>query len=266
MTHSLLTWILCMYAIIITWCYVHLTHVVTHAPPTIVRLHDTNCSRNFHDAAFFSVDQEHRQHLQELFDDLDEFIQMSTIRYGAGNDPLIEGNVGQLLAQMAAYSNMAHERRRVCEIGFNAGHSAIVFLLANDRLEYHGFTLDVPATRLGLEFVTTQFRNRVVNVTLGKSIETVVHARARLLNACDVLVIDGGHYYDVARADILNFRALATDDHVLIMDDIGCHPGYCHGPSKAWTEAINDGIIGQSGCWGEQQRNRRGFCFGKYLI
>jgi hypothetical protein len=36
---------------------------------------------------------------------------------------------------------------------------------------------------------------------------------------CDLLFIDGGHSYEVAKADIENFKALATEDSLVIMDD-----------------------------------------------
>jgi hypothetical protein len=57
---------------------------------------------------------------------------------------------------------------------------------------------------------------------------------------CDLLFIDGGHSYEVAKADIENFKALATEDSLVIMDDTNMWA-----VEQAWAEAEVNGIVKQ---------------------
>ena len=156
------------------------------SPTTLTHTNLSTVSTSFHDCAFFTLSSEQEYRLNAMFADLGDFIDSANT---ADDKPLVEGNIGQLQAQMAAYTHLAENRRRVCEVGFNAGHSAIVFLLANTAIEYVGFTLDLPAARRGLEFIMTHFPHRNVTILFGDSVTTVVGSLARLSQACDVIVV-----------------------------------------------------------------------------
>jgi predicted O-methyltransferase YrrM len=54
----------------------------------------------------------------------------------------------------------------------------------------------------------------------------------------DLIVIDGGHEYQVALQDIINMGYLARSDTILIMDDICFEP-----VNRAWNECIKNGLI-----------------------
>jgi len=80
---------------------------------------------------------------------------------------------------------------------------------------------------------------------------------------CDMMLVDGGHVYDVARADIINFAKLANlENNVILFDD---HPStWSANFGKAWDEMITAGLI--------QERLRcvfknqwRGFCIGQIV-
>ena len=59
-----------------------------------------------------------------------------------------------------------------------------------------------------------------LNVTSGDSTKTlpefhVSHADMK----CDVIIVDGGHSEAVATADMENFKPMASNDHILVIDD-----------------------------------------------
>jgi hypothetical protein len=61
----------------------------------------------------------------------------------------------------------------------------------------------------------------------------------------DLVFIDGGHDYEVAKADLMNMRPLCTAETVVVMDDLTPWFRWGAGPSKAWTGAIRDGLVHQ---------------------
>ena len=73
-------------------------------------------------------------------------------------------------------------------------------------------------------YLQRKFPGRL-NVTLGNSMKTVpryfVNSRSTPRLTCDLIVVDGGHKYDVPRSDILNFARVASHPYnVIIVDDI----------------------------------------------
>ena len=130
---------------------------------------------------------------------------------------------------------------RVMEIGFNAGHSAEVFLKNNPTLELTSFDLGVhDYSSRAKEFIDMLYPNRHTLI-LGDSTVTVPKFSSEHPNAIfDVIFIDGGHTYDIATADILNCKMLAHKDTIVILDDTYYSSDYIHSyiidVNKVWTE------------------------------
>jgi hypothetical protein len=61
----------------------------------------------------------------------------------------------------------------------------------------------------------------------------------------DLVFIDGGHDYEVAKADLMNMMPLCTDTTVVIMDDLMPEWPFGEGPTRAWDEAIDEGLVCQ---------------------
>ena len=63
----------------------------------------------------------------------------------------------------------------------------------------------------------------------------------------DVIFIDGGHDYNIAKADIDNCQRLSHSDTIIILDDTmytrGWQKEYTLGPTKIWNEYLNSKII-----------------------
>ncbi|KXZ41183.1 hypothetical protein GPECTOR_678g812 [Gonium pectorale] len=162
----------------------------------------------------------------------------------------VEGNSASYPDQQRTFLALAANPcvRQVCEVGFNAGHSATVWLSAQPGLAVTSFELGVHNyTRVALDFLQSrESHRRRINVTWGNSLHTVPRAatEAPRRPPCDLLVLDGGHDFRTAMGDIINMRALAASPfHVLVVDDVYCSADWCHDPTSALEAAVNNGLV-----------------------
>jgi len=148
----------------------------------------------------------------------------------------------------------------VMEIGFNAGHSAEVFLQNNKDLTLTSFDLGghdyVPVAK---KYIDATYPNRHT-LLLGDSRVTV--PMYRQLNGdtkFDVIFIDGGHEYEIAKADLENCFHLAHKDTIVILDDTVFTPDWdaywTIGPTRTWMEHVDQHKI--------YELNRRDYYYGK---
>jgi predicted O-methyltransferase YrrM len=134
--------------------------------------------------------------------------------------------------------------RLVGEIGFNAGFSSLAFLSASADVQVVSFDIgchEVVGT--AKEFVDAQYPGRH-ELVLGDSACSVPRYRTQNPEASfDIVFIDGGHEYEEARDDISNMRALSHPGTSVVIDDLTPWFWWGEGPTRAWTEAISQGMI-----------------------
>jgi hypothetical protein len=113
-------------------------------------------------------------------------------------------------------------KERLLEVGVNAGHSALLALSSNPRLEYYGVDIMSHAyTAQCVDFLKGEFPGRV-HLFTGDSREVLpwlVGRRAEL--TFDIFHVDGGHTDEVARSDMSNCIRIASGQrgrHVLLDD------------------------------------------------
>jgi len=139
----------------------------------------------------------------------------------------------------------------VMEIGFNGGHSSELFLSSNQNIEVVSFDIGEHSyVKLGKEFIDKTYPNRH-QLIIGNSLETVPYYSNNVNKKFDVIFIDGGHIYDVAKGDIINCKKLAHDKSIVIMDDTIINDNWLRhwnlGPNRAWKEAKEWNIIKELG-------------------
>jgi hypothetical protein len=117
----------------------------------------------------------------------------------------------------------ARFKRRVLEVGVNAGHSALLALSANRRLEYYGVDiLDHSYTLECVDFLKGEFPGRV-HLFPGDSREVLpwLADRGDEMNF-DLYSVDGGHTDEVCLNDMTHCVRMAAGQkgRHLLLDDV----------------------------------------------
>jgi hypothetical protein len=114
-------------------------------------------------------------------------------------------------------------KERMLEVGVNAGHSALLALSSNPRLQYygvdivsHGYTLPC------VDFLKGEFPGRV-HLFPGDSREVLPWLADRNAElGFDILCVDGGHTSEVCYADVSNCIRMSAGEkgRHLLLDDV----------------------------------------------
>ena len=112
--------------------------------------------------------------------------------------------------------------KTVCETGFNAGHSSLLWLLANPNVKVYSFDLNrYECTEPMANYMKNRFPDRFT-ITFGDSTETLPKFRREHPDIkCDMMIIDGGHTVEVASADFENFYQMSNKKNIVFYDN---HP------------------------------------------
>jgi len=136
----------------------------------------------------------------------------------------------------------------VMEIGFNAGHSAEIFLQNNKELILTSFDLgEHDYGKPAKEYIDATYPNRH-NLILGDSRTTIpIYLQNNKDTKFDIIFIDGGHAYEISNADMENCFHLAHKETIVILDDTiftnGWEAFYTIGPTRTWTEHLQQNKI-----------------------
>ena len=222
---------------------------------------DDNCTNMLFPNAQPLLDAHHFKILQEDFN--------SKLKSAP---KVTEGFSGQVRGQTVFYVLLARQPwvRQVCEIGFNAGHSALYWLGSSNRTRLLSFDLGIhDYAKVMANYIMTKYPGRF-QIIWGDSTKTVPSTVKNLIQSgffggCDVIVVDGGHTYDVAISDLRNMQLFATSQrHLLIVDDTPCAASYCTGPAKALKD-LQDDVRLLYGC-STYPNFDRGFTVGYYVM
>jgi predicted O-methyltransferase YrrM len=160
--------------------------------------------------------------------------------------PLKMGYATSSTAQAEQYAALVEDSTvaTICETGFNAGHSALLFLQANPHARLITFDLgELPVTNVTQTWMREKFPNRFEFVK-GDSVQTVPQYFSEHRDVrCDFVSIDGGRSGAEVAADISNFAASARPGAVIAVDDTPCSAEYCKGPTTAWDSAVAQGTL-----------------------
>jgi len=182
----------------------------------------------------------------------------------------MEGFTQEVPLQCESLKKIMNENRitQAMEIGFNAGHSADLFLKNNNNLQLVSFDLGQhKSVQTGKTYIDANYPNRHTLI-LGNSLVTIPEFIKKNDVKFDLIFIDGGHDYNVAINDLYNCKNLAHSNTIVIMDDTVIKKEsvrfYNIGPMKAWSEAKSKNIVHELGS--EEYEYGRGQSWGKYII
>ena len=156
--------------------------------------------------------------------------------------------------------------KNILEIGFNAGHSTDIFLNTNADCKVISFDIgEHDYVKVAKEFIDRTHSGRHT-LNLGDSTKTIPKYETDI--KYDLIFIDGGHSYEIARADLLNCKRFAHKDTIVIMDDTiyrkDWEKEWTIGPTRVWQEGIKNNTIIEANHFDFEPG--KGMSWGKYII
>jgi len=157
--------------------------------------------------------------------------------------------------------------RSILEIGFNAGHSAEIFLKNNP--EAHVISFDLGEHEYGEKgkvFIDLTYPNRHTLI-LGDSRQTIPKFyQENPTKKFDMIFIDGGHSNGIPLADLRNCRKLAHSNTILVFDDVKKTyiQWYNTEPTQVWNEYASRNLITEYKQYDFSPTH--GLAYGKYNL
>lgn len=107
-------------------------------------------------------------------------------------------------------------KRRVCEIGVNAGHSLLLMLSVNPTAEYVLFDIGTHAyTRPCMEYICRAYPNTSIRIIYGDSKDTL----PTYSGTFDFIHVDGGHNLPEVSSDYKEATRLIEPHCPIVFDD-----------------------------------------------
>ena len=193
-------------------------------------------------------------------------------------DPIM-GSIRSDPAALRHYGSAASQPgiHRICEVGYNWGASALVWLHSNPTVYVISFDLAERAyTNATLAWLQRRYGNRLSLVRGDSTLTIPMWAAANPDKKCDLILVDGDHSYAGELSNLKLFSRLSPQQGArYIMDDCDC-TSTRKATSKVWMEGVRTGLVveGEGHRTGEISRRsqtfadfheRHAFCSGVLL-
>ena len=117
-------------------------------------------------------------------------------------------------------SNAPTSNVRICEIGFNAGHSAMLMLLSSSATTFTIFDIGHHKyTRPCINYIESVFPQTTFEYIEGDSTQTMPNHMVNRIQTYDLVHVDGGHSEFCATSDMKHADLLLKPGGIMIVDD-----------------------------------------------
>jgi len=113
----------------------------------------------------------------------------------------------------------------ILEVGFNAGHSVILYLYSNPNIHVLSFDICVHSYSEPCAAYIQKLPDTDFLLVTGDSTTTLLHYKP--CKVFDLIHIDGGHGIIVAESDLVHCKRFASNDTLVIFDDAHDHEIEC---------------------------------------
>ena len=124
----------------------------------------------------------------------------------------IDNTINELIYKQLNHFSLGLNATNIMEIGFNAGHSSLLYLLANPKSKLTIFDIcEHKYTMPCFKYLQSVFPDRL-QIFTGDSTKTVPEFYTKNSNTkFDLIHIDGAHFGDIPNKDFYNSLKLASD-------------------------------------------------------
>tara|TARA_R100000234_G_C4998729_1_gene179301 strand:+ start:1365 stop:1991 length:627 start_codon:yes stop_codon:yes gene_type:complete len=129
-------------------------------------------------------------------------------------------NAQSVRAMRNNLKTLGSKAKNILEIGFNAGHSAVLFLHDNPNAKYVG--VDIGRHEYTVPCFLYLKKHFNMELEIGNSREVLKNYKTSI--PFDLIHIDGGHGKDAALADLLLCKKYSNENTLIILDDTSTIP------------------------------------------
>jgi hypothetical protein len=177
------------------------------------------------------------------------------------------GHIAEVPREIIDFASAAilPDVKTICEVGFNAGHSAAIFLLANPNARYIVFDFGEQIySQQQIDYINNLFPNRMTYVKGNSQIEIDKYHQINPSVSCDLWSIDGDHGPNAER-DFEAARKMAPRGGLVLADD--CTESF-PAIKVIWQRFQEQKKLKSLHCHNEDRKYSgffKGWCLGRWL-
>lgn len=159
----------------------------------------------------------HFKEIENIVNKTSSFIEGNLICHTSTSNSTVDRNKNKILNVKTFVQN----KKSICEIGFNAGHSLLIMLSMNPNAEYVLFDINMHNyTEPCLEYIKQQYSKTKITMIFGDSKETLPrYIKNNKDKTFDLIHVDGGHDSIIIDADFNNSLKMSNSETIIIFDD-----------------------------------------------